>query len=71
MGNKRETRKNRFTCLSVGEDASVVTLESIFQQILSKGIKDLFLATILAGIVRIRRPETMVKRETLRLLPAI
>ena len=60
----------QFTCLSVGEYTSVISLECVIKYIVPKALEDLFLSGKL-GVTGIHRVEAMVKCEALGLFPAV
>ena len=59
-----------YTCLSVGEDTGVISLEGVIQDVMPKALEDLFLSgeRRVSGIHRI---EAMIKSKVLRLSPAV
>ena len=59
-----------YTCLSVGEDTGVISLEGVIQDVMPKALEDLFLSGKL-GVTGIHRVEAMVKCEALGLFPAV
>ena len=58
-----------FTCLSVGEDTSVISLKCVIKNVMPKALEDLFLSGKL-GVPGIHRIEAMVECEALGLFPA-
>lgn len=58
------------TCLSIGEDAGVVALEGVVQQVLADFVEDILLAAVVRVVV-VQRIEAVVEREALRLLAAV
>ena len=68
MHNK--SRDNLFTCLSIGEDTSVISLKGVIKNVMPKALEDLFLSGKLR-VAGIHRVEAMVKCEALGLFPAV
>ena len=50
------------TCLSIGKNASIVSLKSIVKYIVSKTLEDIFLASEMR-VVGIHRVKTVIKSE--------
>ena len=59
-----------YTCLSVGEDTGVISLEGVIQDVMPKALEDLFLSGE-RRVPGIHRIEAMIKRKVLRLSPAV
>ena len=59
-----------YTCLSVGEDTGVISLEGVIQDVMPKALEDLFLPGE-RRVPGIHRIEAMVKSKVLRLSPAV
>ena len=59
-----------YTCLSVGEDTGVISLEGVIQDVMPKALEDLFLSRE-RRVPGIHRIEAMVKSKVLRLSPAV
>ena len=57
------------TRLSVGENASVISLEGIIKYVVSKALEDLFLAGK-SGVTGVHRVEAVVESEAFDLFPA-
>ena len=59
-----------YTCLSVGEDTGVISLEGVIQDVMPKALEDLFLSGE-RRVPGIHRIEAMIKSKVLRLSPAV
>ena len=59
-----------YTCLSVGEDTGVISLEGVIQDVMPKALEDLFLSGE-CRVPGIHRIEAMVKSKVLRLPSAV